>query len=57
VLVEGDILTATRTVVSDEAREGKSGRMRFVTLETRFVDQRGDLALTQREVLIERGES
>jgi len=55
VLVEGDVLTATRVVESDERREGKSGPMRFVTLSTRFVDQRGDLALVQREVLIERG--
>ncbi|HEX3678397.1 MAG TPA: MaoC family dehydratase N-terminal domain-containing protein [Galbitalea sp.] len=55
VLVEGDILTATRGVESDEKRVGKSGPMRVVTLVTRFVDQRGDLALVQREVLIERG--
>ena len=54
VLVAGDVLTATRTVESDETREGKSGSMRLVTLATRFVDQRGDLALIQREVLIER---
>jgi acyl dehydratase len=55
VLIEGDVLTATRVVESDEQREGKSGPMRFVTLGTRFVDQNGELALAQREVLIERG--
>jgi acyl dehydratase len=55
VLIEGDVLTATRVVESDEQREGKSGSMRFVTLSTRFVDERGELALVQREVLIERG--
>jgi acyl dehydratase len=55
VLLEGDVLTATRVVESDENRVGKSGPMRVVTLVTRFVDQRGDLALVQREVLIERG--
>jgi acyl dehydratase len=55
VLVEGDIVTASRVVESDENRVGKSGPMRVVTLVTRFVDQRGDLALVQREVLIERG--
>jgi hypothetical protein len=54
VLLEGDVLTATRVVESDENRVGKSGSMRVVTLVTRFVDQRGDLALVQREVLIER---
>jgi acyl dehydratase len=57
VIVEGDVLTATRVVESDERRERKSGAMRFVTLATHFVDQRGELALVQREVLIERGGS
>jgi acyl dehydratase len=55
VVVEGDTLTATRVVESDETRTGRSGPMRIVTLSTRFVDQRGETALVQREVLIERG--
>jgi acyl dehydratase len=54
-LLAGDRLTATRTVEIDESREGRSGRMRIVTLRTEFVDQAGDVALVQREVLIERG--
>ena len=57
VLVAGDTLTASRVVESDESRVGKSGPMRIVTLRTDFVDQRGVVALVQREVLIERGRS
>jgi acyl dehydratase len=54
VLVAGDVVTARRVVESDEVRDGKSGPMRLVTLRTSFVDQHGELALVQREVLIER---
>lgn len=54
-LVAGDRLRATRRVVSDEAREGSSGRLRLLTLETEFVDDTGAVALTVGEVLIERG--
>jgi acyl dehydratase len=57
-LVAGDSLVGTRRVVADETREGKrGGKMRLVTLETEFVDQDGLLAVTQREVLIERGQA
>ena len=55
-LVAGDALTGTRRVVADETREGRrGGSLRMVTLETEFVDRHGDVAVTQREVLIERG--
>ncbi len=54
VAVEGDLLTATRTVESDERREGRSGPVRIVTLVTDFVDQRGELVVVQHEALIER---
>ncbi|MBQ0854524.1 MaoC family dehydratase N-terminal domain-containing protein [Streptomyces sp. BH-SS-21] len=55
-LVAGDTLRGTRRVVGDETREGRrGGTMRLITLETEFVDGRGELAVTQREVLIERG--
>jgi acyl dehydratase len=57
VPVAGDVLTATRVVDSDEQRVGRSGPMRIVTLSTTFVDQHGNTALVQREVLIERGAS
>lgn len=54
-LVAGDRLRATRRVVSDQTREGTSGSLRLVTLETEFVDTTGAVAAAVREVLIERG--
>lgn len=55
-LVVGDRLTGTRRVVDDTIRDGKrGGTLRLVTLETAWVDQLGATAVTQREVLIERG--
>lgn len=54
-LVAGDRLTGTRRVVADTSKEGRrGGTMRLVTLETAWVDDTGDTAVTQREVLIER---
>jgi acyl dehydratase len=53
-LVVGDVLTATRRVLSDESRIGRSGPMRLVTLVTEFVDPEGAVALVQHEVLVER---
>jgi hypothetical protein len=54
--VAGDRLTAVRSVVADETKEGKrGGRLRIVTLETDYLDQDGQCVLRQREVLIERG--
>ncbi|MGW0035159.1 FAS1-like dehydratase domain-containing protein [Gordonia sp. NPDC003376] len=55
-LLAGDRLTGARRVVDDATRVGKrGGTMRLVTLETAWVDAAGDVAVTQREVLIERG--
>ncbi|CAN5251499.1 MaoC family dehydratase N-terminal domain-containing protein [soil metagenome] len=55
-LVAGDTLEGTRRVASDEITEGRRGNsMRLVTLETEFKDDHGRIAVTQREVLIERG--
>ncbi|AJE87308.1 MaoC domain-containing protein dehydratase [Streptomyces albus] len=52
----GDALRATRRVVDDRTRESRGGgSLRLVTLETEFLDQAGEVAVTQREVLIERG--
>jgi acyl dehydratase len=54
-LVAGDRLTGTRRVLDDTVREGKrGGPMRLVTLETKWLDADNSLAVTQREVLIER---
>lgn len=50
----GDELTATTTVADVTTREGKrGGTMTFVTTETTFANQRGELALRQRYTLIE----
>lgn len=55
-LIAGDRLTGTRSVVDDTVRAGKrGGTMRLVTLETQWVDAADEVAVTQREVLIERG--
>ncbi|MGW1026774.1 FAS1-like dehydratase domain-containing protein [Streptomyces sp. NPDC002577] len=57
-LVAGDELRGTRRVVADETREGRrGGTMRLITLETEYVDQHGEVAISQREVLIERGKA
>jgi acyl dehydratase len=50
-LVAGDRLRATRRVVSDVT---KANSMRLVTLETTFLDTNEQVAVRQREVLIER---
>ena len=55
-LVAGDRLTGIRRVVGDATREGKrGGTMRLVTLQTDWTGDDGAVALTQREVLVERG--
>ena len=55
-LVAGDRLTGTRRIADDTTREGaRGGTMRLVTLETQWVDDSGETAVTQREVLIEKG--
>jgi len=53
-LLAGDRLRASRRVIADEERDGSSGAMRLVTLETELVDESGAIAATVREVLIER---
>jgi hypothetical protein len=53
-LVVGDHLVGTRTVVDDESRAGSGGNLRLVTMETAWVDRDGEVAVTQREVLVER---
>jgi acyl dehydratase len=56
-LAAGDRIVGTRRVVDDATKEGKrGGSMRLVTLETQWVDDSGNVVVTQREVLIERGE-
>jgi hypothetical protein len=51
----GDELIATSTVKDVATRDGKrGGTMTLVTVETDFVNQRGELAMRRRDVLIER---
>jgi hydroxyacyl-ACP dehydratase HTD2-like protein with hotdog domain len=54
-LTAGQELVATRRVESDESREGSKGPLRLVTLVTEFVNSAGEVAVRQREVLIEKG--
>jgi acyl dehydratase len=52
----GDTLTSTATVTDVSKREGKrGGSMTFVTIETEFRNQRGELAARRRDVVIETG--
>jgi hypothetical protein len=55
-LVVGDELSGRRVVADVKTREGsRGGTMTLVTLETEFRDAAGEVALRQREVLIETG--
>jgi acyl dehydratase len=52
----GDRLHGRRVVTDIRSREGgRGGRMTLVTLETEFRDQHGEVAVRQRETLIEAG--
>jgi acyl dehydratase len=52
----GDRLHGRRTVAEVRTREGaRGGTMTLVTLETEFRDQRDQVVVRQREVLIETG--
>ncbi|MDA1257934.1 MAG: MaoC family dehydratase N-terminal domain-containing protein [Chloroflexi bacterium] len=44
----GDRITVTRAIVDLTEREGRLGTMLFTTAETRYVNQLGQLAATQR---------
>jgi hydroxyacyl-ACP dehydratase HTD2-like protein with hotdog domain len=55
-VIVGDHLSARRVVADVKTREGsRGGTMTLVTLETEFRDAAGEVALRQREVLIETG--
>ncbi|MDV6230608.1 FAS1-like dehydratase domain-containing protein [Rhodococcus cercidiphylli] len=55
-LIAGDRITGIRRVVDDVTKESRrGGSMRLVTLETSWVDVGGNVVVTQREVLIEKG--
>jgi acyl dehydratase len=48
----GDVLTATTKMANMTERETSMGKTMFTTLETTFVNQKGNLALRSRRTLI-----
>jgi acyl dehydratase len=48
----GDVLTATTRIASITERETRLGKTMFTTLETTFVNKKGDLALKSRSTFI-----
>ena len=48
----GDVLTATTKIADMTERETKLGKTIFTTLETTFVNQKGNVALKSRSTLI-----
>ncbi|UTI66200.1 MaoC family dehydratase N-terminal domain-containing protein [Paraconexibacter antarcticus] len=52
----GDVLTTRGSITDVTRREGKrGGTMTMVTIQTEFVNQRGELAARRTDVLIETG--
>jgi acyl dehydratase len=52
----GDELTARQVIKDVSTREGKrGGAMTFITIDTEFTNQRGELAVRRTDTLIERG--
>jgi hydroxyacyl-ACP dehydratase HTD2-like protein with hotdog domain len=49
----GDRLTGERTVTDVQRSEGRRGAMTFITLETRLHRSDGELAVVQRDTIIE----
>ncbi|MBM3133420.1 MAG: MaoC family dehydratase, partial [Chloroflexi bacterium] len=50
----GDVLTGKTTVASIVEKQGKSGSMDIVTIETVYTDQKNQKVLTARTTIIER---
>lgn len=48
----GDVLTSTTKINSINERETRLGKTMFTTLETTFVNQKGDVALQSRSTFI-----
>ncbi|MEI7770051.1 MAG: MaoC family dehydratase N-terminal domain-containing protein [Chloroflexales bacterium] len=53
----GDTLTSTTTIVGLEQKRGQRGPFERLTLETTLRNQRGELAIIDRLVVVVRGES
>jgi acyl dehydratase len=52
----GDTLTAMATIVGLEQKRGQQGPFELLTLETRLHNQRGELAIVDRLLVVVRGE-
>lgn len=55
-ILAGDTLTSQPTIVGLERKQGQSGPFELLTLETRWINQRGEEALVDRLVVVVRGE-
>jgi acyl dehydratase len=53
----GDTLTSVTTIVGLEQKRGQAGPFELLTLETRLHNQRGELAIVDRLVVVVRGEA
>jgi acyl dehydratase len=51
----GDTLTSITTIVGLEQKRGQAGPFELLTLETRLHNQRGELAIIDRLVVVVRG--
>jgi acyl dehydratase len=56
-LFAGDTLTSTTTIVGLEQKRGQSGPFERLTLETSLRNQRGELAIVDRLVVVVRGDA
>lgn len=54
-VVSGDTLTAEPRIAALEEKAGRSGPFQLVTLETRWHNQRGELAVVDTLVVVVRG--
>ncbi len=55
-LFAGDTLTASPAIVGLERKHGQSGPFELLTLETRWHNQRGDVTIVDRLVVVVRGD-
>jgi hypothetical protein len=53
-LVAGDVVVGERRVISDRVKRGKQGTLRILMLQTDFVDETGDIVVTQVDQILER---
>ncbi|MCU0492596.1 MAG: MaoC family dehydratase N-terminal domain-containing protein [Chloroflexaceae bacterium] len=54
-LVPGDRINAETRIAELKAKQGSSGPFQLITLETHYTNQRGELAVTERMVVVLKG--